>query len=254
MFNHKKILSLALAGAMVASLAIPSFAADETESATNRATKVTGNYQAVDIAVVVPTTGKVIINPYALPVEILAKDTTNNTAAVKVEKQQIVTVPMAIKNQSGTKLNINISYTASVTGAFTFATAPIEDITKDTKNDGFVYIDVQSAPSSVKGATSAVTAAAIAAAWKDMTPTEYSADTDNVLAVKATTTAVSKAGMGTLAAATLDNDGAFSEYAEGSIAFVALTGQVAQNPKTAWVAKDGMTVNLAYTFTPNTDA
>jgi hypothetical protein len=251
MFNCKKLLSLALAATMAASLAVPAFAAEVSETA-NRATKVTGNYQAVDIAVVVPTSGTVIINPYALPVEILAK--TDNAAAVKVEGQQIVTKPMLIKNQSEIKLDINISYTAAVTGSFTFATAAIEDVTKDTKNDGFVYIDVQSAPSDLKGATSAITDAAVAAAWKAMTPTEYSADTENVLAVKATTTAVSKAGMGTLAAAKLDTNGAFSEYDEGSIAFVALTGQVAQNPKTAWVAKDGMTVNLAYTFTPNTES
>jgi hypothetical protein len=254
MLNHKKVLSLALAGAMAASLAVPSFAADSTtESTTNRSTKVTGNYQAVDIAVVVPSTGTVVINPYALPV-VIGKDDSDKD--IKVENTQIVTKPLAIKNQSEIKLDVNVSATASVTGAFTFAAAPIsaDDIKTDTKNEGFVYVDIET--SSLTGDADTVSAAAIATAWKDVKWTEYATTgtASNVLALKATTTAISKAGMGTLAAAKMDDDGAFSSYESGSIAFVGLCGQCAQSPKTAWVAKDGLTANLAFTFTPNTDA
>jgi hypothetical protein len=251
MFNCKKLLSLALAATMAAALAVPAFADETKESTTNRSLTVSGTYKAVDIAVVVPSTGTVVVNPYALPVTIV--DKTDDAAAIVVKGRQIVTKPMAIKNQSDTKLDINVSYTAKVQGALTFATAPIDDVTKDTKNDAFVCIDIVE--------TTVTEDSAIDAAYGEQTWHTYDKTTSttedknpNMLVVKATTTAVSKAGMGTLAAASLDDDGAFSAYNSGSIAFVGLTGQCAQAPKTAWTAKDGMSVTIAFTFTPNTTA
>jgi hypothetical protein len=246
---NKRITSLALAALTAASLTVPAFAAETTTETSNRALKVDGTYQAVDIAVVVPTTGTVVINPYALPVKI---GTDSNSKDVKVS-QQIVTKPLAIKNQSDVKLDINVSATATTKGSLMLATAPIADVKKDTKNDAFVYLAVM--PTTLAGAKDATTVndAAIADAYGKVTWTEYTATSTpaNVLALK--TTAVTKEKMGTLAAATLDNSGAFSEYTAGSIAFVGLSGQCAQAPTTAWTAKDGLTANIAFTFTPNTD-
>jgi hypothetical protein len=245
---NKKLMSLVLAGAMVASLAVPAFAAtsDDGGSTDNRTTNVTATYQDVSIAVWVPTTATVYVNPYALPVEI-GKDADDN--AIKAENQQIVTKPLVIKNQSEVALDINVSYTSAVKGNFTFATAAIDDT--NTKNAGFVYLDVQQA-TSLTGADADVTDAAIATAWKDVTWDEYSSTAKNEVLLKATTTAVSQTGVGTLAKPTLDDAGAFSEYAAGSIAFVGITGSCVTSPKTAWTTKDGFTVKLAFTFTPNT--
>jgi hypothetical protein len=252
MFNCKKLLSLALAATMAASLAVPAFAAT-----TSNTTKITGNYQAVTIDVTVPTTGTAIINPYGLPVVIYSKTVDSTTTEYKVDSAQIVTKPLAIMNRTDVDLDVNISYTASVTGTFTFAAAPIEKVAEDTKNEGFVYLAIESA-TDLKGADTgdspAVTEEKIAESYSKVEWTEYNATTvpDNVLALKATTTAISKAKMSTLTAATMsETDGKFSEYAEGSIAFIGLCGNCAQNPKTAWVAKDGMVVNVAFTFTPN---
>jgi hypothetical protein len=246
MLNHKKVLSVALAGAMAASLAVPACAA----TTSSNTTKVTGVYQAVTINVDVPSTGDVIINPYGLPVAI-GKDADDKDVTVK--GLQIVTKPLTIKNKTDVKLDVNVSATASVTGAFTFATAPIATPAEDTKNDGFVYVDIEA--STLAGDADTVSDAAIATAWKDISWTAYDTSTvpANTLALKATTTALTKAKMGTLAAATLA-DGEFSAYTAGSIAYVGLCGQVAQNPKTAWVAKDGFVANLAFTFTPNTES
>jgi hypothetical protein len=255
MLNHKKVLSLALASAMSLSMMAPAFAAETastSESTSNRQLKVDGTYQTVDIAVVVPTTGTVVINPYALPYEI-GKDANNK--AIKAEGQQIVTKPMTIKNQSETALYVNVSATTTTKGSLTLAAAPISDTAGDTKNEAFVYLDLES--STLTGATSAITDAAIASAYNTTTWTDYVVQTDdtntpaNVLALK--TSAVSKEKMITLAAAGMNTStGAFDTYNSGSIAFVGLKGQCAENPKTAWTTKDGLTATIAFTFTPNT--
>jgi hypothetical protein len=255
---NKRIMSVAMATLMAASVAAPAFAADgeTTESTTNRALKIDGTYQAVDIAVVVPSTGTVIINPYALPVEI-GKDADDN--ALKVSGQ-IVTKPMAIKNQSEVALDINVSATATVKGNLTLASSAVTPAS-ETKNAAFVYLAIEPTELAGEKDADAVADGAIAAAYKDQTWTAYGAGTeddpvaDNVLALKATTTAVSKTGMGTLTAAEMDaDDGTFAKYTEGSIAFLGLTGSCAQSPKTAWTTKDGLTANIAFTFTPHVEA
>jgi hypothetical protein len=246
-----------MATLMAASLAAPAFAADSdtTESTTNRSLKVEGTYQAVDIAVVVPSTGTVIVNPYALPVEI-AKD--SDEKAIKVEGQQIATKPLAIKNKSEVALDINVSATATVKGSLTLAAAPV-DVAKETKNAAFVYLDIES--STLAGDDDTVTADAIssayatqAASWTAYTvPDNDNPEPANLLVLK--TSAVSKTGMGTLVASKLDeDDGSWKEYDEGSIAFVGLTGSCAQSPKTAWTTKDGLTATIAFTFTPHVEA
>jgi hypothetical protein len=251
MLKHKKVMSLALAAAMAASLSIPASAstAAKTEDTTNRSLSVDGAYQAVDIAVVVPTTGTVIINPYALPVEI-GKDASNN--AVKVKNQQIVTKPLTLKNQSDIDLDINVSATATVKGNLALATAAVTPA-DEKKNTAFLYLDVEA--STLTGATSAVTEAAIAEAWDDITWTGYDASSvaTNVLALTKSGTAATKEKMGTLAASDVNTDGSFKEYKNGSIAYVGLVGSVAQNPTTAWAAKDGVSVKIAFTFVPHVE-
>jgi hypothetical protein len=254
MFNKygKKVMSLAMASAMIASMAVPAFAEGETEStASNNTIKIDGAYQAVTINVDVPTTGEVVINPYALPVSI-GKNADDKDVKVSA---QIVTKPLTIKNKTDVALDINVSATATVAGALTLATSPIADVTTDTKNDAFIYLAIETTTLSGEPTADALGEGAINAAYGKQTWTAYAAENTpaNVLALKAGTTAVTKSGMGTLAAATMDDDGAFKEYNEGSVAFVGLSGQCAQTPKTAWTAADGLTANIAFTFTPHVE-
>jgi hypothetical protein len=253
MLNHKRIMSLVLAGAMAVSMAVPAFAATTTDdgegSATNRSLKIDGTYQAVDIAVVVPSSRAITINPYALPVKI---GTDAQDAEVKVKGMQIVTQPTAIKNQSDIPLDVNITATATVKGNLTLATTAFTDdtIKSEKKNSAFLYVDVVS--STLTGSEDDVSAAAIASAWKDTTWSTYDESATNIITMTKSGTAVSKNAVATLAYATME-DGAFSAYNAGSVAFVNVTGQCAQAPTTAWTIKDGVTVQLAFTFTPNTD-
>jgi hypothetical protein len=254
MLKHKKVVSLVLAAAMAASLSVTAFAADEDEDTsgqqtntdttpaveevtTNRSMTVSGNYQAVDIAVVVPTTGSVIINPYALPVAI-----SDDTSVSKVSAQ-IVTKPLAIKNRSAVKLDVNVSATATVKNNLTLATAAVTP-SSETKTTAFVYLAAKTAADTT-GAELALAKEYATVTW----PT-YGASTKGTLALKADN-AVTQTGFTTLAAAT-EEDGAFKAYGTGSIALIGLTGSVAQNPTEAWTSKDGLSVKIAFTFTPNT--
>jgi hypothetical protein len=242
MFNCKKLLSLALAGAMAASLATSAFAAS-SESTTNRSLKVTGAYQAVTINVVVPTTGTVIINPYALPVEI-GKDADG--VAVKAENKQIVTKPLAIKNQSDIDLNVNVSTTTALTGSLKLATTAIADT--DTSNSAYIYMAIE--PTTITGSKDDVTEASYIDTYKGQTWTEPGDDVKNSVLLKSGTQSLP--GATTLTKASYEDDGTFKEYASGSIAFIGFTGTCVTEPKTAWTTKDGLTCTVAFTFTPAT--
>jgi hypothetical protein len=257
MLTKKKLASLALAGVMTLSLAAPAFAATSSESTTNRSLKVTAAYQAVTINVVVPTTGTVVINPYALPVQI---GTDPDGQPVKVQ-QQIVTKPLAIKNQcTDVALDVNISATTSTTGSMSLSATDIDDVSTDQKTEAYIYMEIASADS-VVGAkdADALSDASIAKTYGEFSWPTFKAwtttDTDgNGLVLKSGTTAQTANAIITLAKATPDESGAFSEYAAGSVAFVGFLGSCAQNPKTAWTTKDGLTCTIAFTFTPNTSA
>jgi hypothetical protein len=250
MLNHKKLLSAALACAMATSLAVPTFAASSSESTTNRSLKVTAAYQAVTINVVVPTTGTVIINPYSLPVTI-----GTNTSEKKVDlQQQIVTKPLAVKNQGGIDLDMNISTTVATTGNLKLVEAAVADPNDGsvTANSAYVVLDIE--PTEITGDKDTVTDALITEEYEKMYDdqnTNHWGDTTNGYqqVLKGGTVATKK--VITLKQADTDEDsGAFSAYAKGGIALIGFTGDCTIEPKTAWTTKDGLTCTIAFTFTP----
>jgi hypothetical protein len=270
MLNHKRIMSLVLAGAMAASLAVPAFAAeDDSEDpdaslTTNRSTAVTANYQDVKIEVVVPKTATVVINPYALPTAVAKASAGDDAADVKISGQQIVTWPMAIKNRSEVALDVNATATATLTGNLTLGTTPTISST-ETKNVAFIYMAM--APSGLSGAVGSSTDQyALAAEYKTLMETKATEDDptagwpaydskSTAQAALVSGKAVTATKMITLAQPTLDEDtGEFTEYAVGSIAYFGLSGTCIESPKTAWTTKDGVKVAVSFTFTPNTNA
>jgi hypothetical protein len=248
MLTKKKLASLALAGVMTLSLAAPAFAAT-SESTTNRSLKVTAAYQAVTINVVVPTTGTVIINPYKLPVNI---GTGSDDAKVEIEKQQIVAKPMAIKNQAGYDLDMNITTTTAVTGTLKFATA--DDVAKEGNTANQACITMYVAPTTLEGDKDKVSDGAIVDLYKENYTTGWSNVTGVKTQVLAAGSLTTKAIL-TLKAATVDADtGAFDSYTSGGVAVIGFEGSCVTEPKTAWTTKDGATVTIAFTFTPAADA
>lgn len=268
--KFKKVATLALAGAMALSMAVPAFAA---ESTTNRSTAITGAYADVPIDVVVPTTGTVVVNPYGLPIELTK---TDGTTKVNLTGQQITTRPMAIKNQSELDLTANVTATATAAGNLKFVAATNVGSTT-AGNNAFVYLQAQPldiATGTTNMTTLAADANTVTDAITDAFVTwaadgaTYNAENDLIITDK--TGGAKKDNMFTLAAATKVAADATAtpavtahvKYNTESIALIRLAGDLSPVVKTPWsagraasaddpaVPADGFTVTLAFTFMP----
>jgi hypothetical protein len=154
----KKIGSLALAGVMAFSLAIPAFASDdsgekkedESSSSTTETTETTGTnttteiettYQEIPIAVTVPTTGAAQINPYGLPVEV--KD--GDDVIAEITGQQITTAPLYITNNGNIALSVGATVTAETKGSVNLVTSAIVTSGKSANTGKDIYAYLQMA-------------------------------------------------------------------------------------------------------------
>lgn len=257
----KRIAATALAGVMAASLTVPAFAADTEDTPQNTTTVIEGTYTAPTIAVTVPGSTTALVNPLGLPYKIGETD----SGAIEVTGHEIATNPIGISNESSTDLAVSATVTSVVKGNLKLiasadaidgkAAVGNEDdedyqpaIPKSTANSAFVYLQLKNltvAPTSAdaEGIDAQVKATAAATAWS----TTYDAEKDLVLN---STKAVTKEGMITLKKATLDTDGAVTNYAKESVAVVRLAGRVVKTPKIAWTEADGFTATVAFTFSP----
>lgn len=241
-----RILSGAMAGVLAMSLAVPAFAADNT-------TVVTGSYKAVTIDVTVPTTGTAFINPYGLDLDV--DDGASGTVTIK--GQQIVSAPMAIKNESA----MDLSVTATVTGEIDLTATDMKLATSSTKGSGsegdadyvapatsksaFVYLQAKQEPALTGSTVAANDVAAKCAAWG---ASAYDAATDVIVGTRA----VTKDNLVTLRAANV-NAGTFTSYNAGSVALFRLTGDCVAAPRASeWKTTDTFKTTIAFTFLPAT--
>lgn len=249
----KRVLSSTMAGVLALSLAVPAFASGQE-------TVVEGTYQAVDIAVTVPETGKAFINPYGLDIEVPedAADSGNSNKAT-ISGQQIVSAPMAIKNESKMDLKIGATVTGTIkTGStMTFATAstkgtpelPDSDpnyVAPSTSKNAFVYLQAKAttaADTDLVDTSANVTAAKVATAFAAWEPEAYDAATDVIVGTREAKTE----NLVTLRAATVDASNTVT-YNPGSIALFRLSGDCPASPRTAWADADGFTANIAFSF------
>lgn len=243
--KFKKIVSTALAGALAFSMAIPAFAANETE--------ITGTYSEPVIDVVVTPSADAFINPLGLDIEI---DSTNK---VSVSGRQIISAPMTIKNQSAMDLQVDASMTATINEGSDMRFVGTTTGGAGSTKTAFAYLQAKQAPTLI-GADSAVTAAAVSTAYAAWEASAYDAAKDLLVN---STMATSKANLVVLRAAKMNNTtGAFDQYNVGSVALVRLAGDCVATPTTgSWTETktengkttgDGFTVNVAYTFKPAT--
>jgi hypothetical protein len=245
MFNKygKKIMSLAMASAMVASMAVPAFAADKT-------TTVNVTYAETPISVTVPTQGSAQINPYGLPVTVT---TTGSSTASKITGQQIVTTPMAIKNDGDVALTVGAKVVTTATGLTIVNKAPTA---KTTEKQAFVQLQMVASTATGDSTNKATdiedkifSESADSSTWENATSlTLVGVTTESPDAV------ATASEMATLAASkvTKGTSGDTIEYQAGSIVLLRLTGTVTQNPTTAWAAADKFSSVITYTFQPAT--
>lgn len=256
----KRIASLALAGVMAASLAVPAFAAGNS-------TTITGSYREIPIAVTVPDTGAVTINPYGLPVSFTKSD---DTTKVEIVGQQITTAPLAIMNDGSVDLSVGATVTTTVAKTSgieltTATTVPAKGQPANTEKQAFVYLEIVTvdpddgdaaaelkALKTTEGAdiNDLVIDACAADVWGTYKETSGKAPA-NMLALNPDE-AVSKSDMGVLKAAKTAAEGDTpAEYDVGSVGLFRLSGDCVTSPDSAWSTKDSFTTTIAFTFTPS---
>jgi hypothetical protein len=279
MFNHKKLLSLVMAGAMATTLMVPAFAstantADSTASSGlsaaattsgNTSTDVTGNYVAIPINVSVPSSAKAQINPYGLPVTIDAVATGGSDSTIS--GWQIVSQPMYITNEGTVALKVSASVTAKVTGSKTGTAEMVATAPTDKTTDKQIYAQLQMVANSaaLTGYTGTSTSdwkTALTDADKDLLNAAFATDSTWNSASSLTLStdeAQSKADMVTLAKVkdpTYETDGTTvktpAAYDKGSVALFRIAGNVTEDPEVAWTTADGFTATIAFTFKPST--
>jgi hypothetical protein len=265
---NKRIMSLTLAALTTAAMAAPAFAASANS------TVITGTYADVPIAVTVPATGTVTINPYKLPIDVTKSD---GTTKAQISGEQITTVPLAIKNDGTVALDVGATVTTTngKSSGITLtnkSTVPASGETASTDKNAFVYLEVVSITADSNDTAKAVVTdesvtdatqqanklsdAIIDACADDETWGEYKASKsgaypDNML-VLSTDDPVSASNLGTLAAAkTAKTENAAAVYDVGSIALFRLAGDCITAPDEAWSTKDTFTATIAFTFTPS---
>jgi hypothetical protein len=238
MFNKygKKVLSLAMASAMVASMALPTLAADQTV--------VTATYDEGTVSVSVSgTTANAQINPYGLPYTLEKSD----KSTVQVVGQQIATDAVYVANQGDFDLTLGATVTAVPTTGLTLVSkAPTA---KTTEKQAFVQLQVASS-----AVTGDITSKTLGDDIIDEVIKDATWESANSLTLTSDTAGVSGSELATLVAVTVDKSGTspVTKYQKGSIAVVRLSGSVTESPTTAWASSDKIVATVVYSFKPAT--
>ncbi len=212
----KKLLSLALAGALTLSASSVAFAADTaittpTDGAYSSSVEATGETKVPTINISLSDTAgkKVGLNPYQL--KFTSGGVTDGT-------DQIVNKEETITNASDVKIKVNATTTATVPSGSEAVVATAALKGTETTKSIFAYLQID------KGAT--------------VTKADYNAKTANQLAFA--TKATTKKAMVTLD----DSTGA------DKVATYKIFGNVAPNPAKAWASTDTVDFKIVYQFEP----
>jgi hypothetical protein len=215
----KKILSVVLAMTMVMGLSISSFAANvNTMAKAGEGIEVSGTSTASipTIAITVPTTTSIVINPFQMAVDLDGEGSGTATAS-----DQIISAKQEITSASNVAVAVNIaSFSATPAEGKSIAILTKSAKTATAKS---VYLGLKIAPT-------------IAA--------------DTPVAVAATTTGASKASALILAAGTAETPSKCEFQITGDCnANPTKTENKVTSPD-PWATGDNVTVKIKFTFTP----
>lgn len=184
-------------------------------------TTITATCTLPTIKVTVPSTGQIYLNPLELTVSINGEDTDN----------QIISVPCCIANESDIPLGVNVTVAGAINenSDMTLATSSTKD-SDSTDKSAFIYFEMQTAN----------TADPNDVTWES----EY--DPLKHIIIDTTADGQSKENILTLSAMTPEGT-----VAEGGYAAFRLAGDAIKVPENnGWTSQDGITVAVAFTFTP----
>ena len=186
--------------------------------ANQREIVIDANCRLPVIKVAVPTSAKVYINPFALPVSVNGRN----------EERQIISSPLWIANRSDAAIEVDVTVTGAVKAESTMTLASSPTGGAGTDKKAFVYFEIQQADD------------------PDYDYVKWDPVYDSSKHIVVTEgVPITKKNIVTLPALTLDN-----EVAPGGYAPFRLSGDAVKTPANAWTTKDGLNVTVAFTFTP----
>ncbi len=225
----KKTLTKLLASALALSMmAVPAFADDNLANV-----EVPGNVVGPTISVSATTTGKIIVNPYQLKVDVDAGEESESGTVT----DSIISKPVYVTNAGTTAVEVSVVATGATSDAkaITFATAPLT--AKDTTKKVYLYM--------MAGLAEASDGSKDPEEWDNADGDGYRAydkNKDVLIAAKASASKL---------AFTLAKTGtAFESGVTSTIGALTLAGEACGNSAVAWTSDDTVTVTYAFTVRP----
>lgn len=183
-------------------------------------TIITATCKIPTIKVTVPSTGQIYLNPLKLTVSVNGEDTN----------QQIVSVPCCIANESDVPIGVNVTVTGAINEDSDMTLAASSTKSSDsTEKSAFIYFEMKSADTDNLNDV----------LWDN----EY--DPSQHIIVDTSAGGQSKENILTLPAVTSEG-----VIAKGGYGAFRLAGDAIVTPENGWTAKDGVMVEVAFTFTP----
>lgn len=183
-----------------------------------RTTQIKANCRLPIIRVTVPTKASVYINPYRMSVSIGNEESD----------EQIISTPACIANESEVPLEVNVSVTGGIKAGSTMTLDTMPTGGHGTDKRAFVYFEMKQSGSK----------------YPEDVRWDKSYDASKHIAVVAGESITVEKIM-TLPAKTQDG-----EVANGGYAPFRLTGDAVKAPDDPWTARDGISVTIAFSFTP----
>lgn len=183
-----------------------------------RSTVINATCRLPVIRITLPPSGSVYINPFQLPVTINGRN----------EEQQIVSSRGRIASKSDIPLNVDVTVTGAVKSGSTMTLASSPTGGSGSAKSAFVYFEIHQVDD------------------PDYDLVDWDAEYDAAKHIVVTDgVPITKKSIMTLPAMTMDK-----EVAPGGYALFRLSGDAVRQPTDAWTSNDGLTVTVAFTFTP----
>ncbi len=172
------------------------------------------------IQVIVPSTGRVYVNPFKIPITIGSDDEESDA--------QIVSLPSGIVNNSEVPVDVDITVLGTVKEGSDMNLVAAPTNGTGTAKNAFVYFEIQQADSEDLDDVT----------WDPAyDPAKHVIVIENVVQNYPRTL-------------TLPQRTREGETAPGGFAPFRLTGDAVRTPTNPWTSKDGINVIITYTFTP----
>lgn len=213
----KKLLSVIMAVAMIASLAVPAFATG-SGGAVDKNMDYSTETKTPTVTVTMPTSPQIFLNPYGMTVSVNSVDYSS----------QIVNPVQYIKNETAAPLKVGLKATATVAGETNLVARPCTG--RETTKNAFLMVELAQA------------------ANNNTEPTWIAKmdDTDTINE-RAYPQIIPLTGEGKTNAAILSVD---KPTTENYIA-VKVLGNLAGSPTGGWTQADTANIALVFTFTPS---